>query len=132
MIHNVIVLIIHLYTFQQSASLVLEVTNIENDKGFVLVAISNVNEELIKTRKLPIKDGKANLEIKNMKYGKYAIKLFHDKNDNGELDRNLVGYPKEGFGFSNNAQPKMGPPDFEDQLFFIQGKTTHQIKMIYL
>lgn len=46
--------------------------------------------------------------------GKYAISLFHDENDNLKLDTNLLGLPKEGYGFSKNYRPKMGPPDFED------------------
>lgn len=43
--------------------------------------------------------------------GRYAIKLYHDANGNGELDSNLLGMPVEGYGFSNNAG-RFGAPSF--------------------
>lgn len=45
--------------------------------------------------------------------GTYAISIIHDENENGELDSNMVGMPKEGFGFSNDAMGMFGPPSFE-------------------
>ena len=46
--------------------------------------------------------------------GRYAVNAFHDENDNGDLDTNIVGIPSEGFGFANDADATFGPPDFED------------------
>ena len=34
--------------------------------------------------------------------GTYAIKLHIDENENGELDTNFLGIPKEQYGISNN------------------------------
>jgi uncharacterized protein (DUF2141 family) len=45
--------------------------------------------------------------------GDYAVSTFHDENDNGQLDKNLLGRPTERFGFSRDASGAMGPPDFE-------------------
>ena len=45
--------------------------------------------------------------------GRYAVNAFHDENDNGELDANLVGIPSEGYGFANDPDTAFGPPDFE-------------------
>ncbi|MEP6360832.1 MAG: DUF2141 domain-containing protein, partial [Balneola sp.] len=36
-------------------------------------------------------------------FGEYAIAVYHDKNENGKIDTNLLGIPKEDYGFSNNA-----------------------------
>ena len=33
--------------------------------------------------------------------GEYLFSIFQDNNDNGKLDTNLLGIPKELFGFSN-------------------------------
>jgi len=33
--------------------------------------------------------------------GTYAIACYHDENDNGKLDTNFLGIPKEGTGASN-------------------------------
>ncbi|MEM9056815.1 MAG: DUF2141 domain-containing protein [Pseudomonadota bacterium] len=54
--------------------------------------------------------------------GHYAIKLFHDANDNGELDSNALGLPQEGYGFSNNAG-RFGPAKFDDAKVEIAGDT---------
>jgi len=40
----------------------------------------------------------------------YAVALFHDENDNGHLDKTLLGLPDEGYGFSNNPHLILGPP----------------------
>jgi uncharacterized protein (DUF2141 family) len=40
--------------------------------------------------------------------GSYVVVVFHDKNDNGKLDRSLAGLPKEPIGLSNH--PKLRPP----------------------
>jgi uncharacterized protein (DUF2141 family) len=45
-----------------------------------------------------------------------AFAAFHDANDNGVLDRNLLGIPSERYGFSGNARGLAGPPDFADAL----------------
>ena len=43
----------------------------------------------------------------------YAFAIYHDVNDNGEMDKNWMGIPKEPFGFSNNVKPKFSAPEFE-------------------
>lgn len=45
--------------------------------------------------------------------GRYAIAILHDENSNHKLDRNFVGYPKEGFGFSNNPKVRLTAPGFD-------------------
>ncbi len=34
--------------------------------------------------------------------GDYAVTLFHDEDSSGKFKSNFVGYPLEGYGFSNN------------------------------
>ena len=50
----------------------------------------------------------------NLPKGNYAVSIFHDENDNLKLDKSLLGLPKEGYGFSKNFVPRMGPPKFKD------------------
>ena len=49
--------------------------------------------------------------------GEYALTVFYDINDNGELDTNFIGIPKEPIAMSNNAKMKFGPPKYEEALF---------------
>lgn len=62
--------------------------------------------------------------------GTYAIKVFHDVNDNGKLDTNWLGIPTEPYGFSNDAMGMFGPPSFEQASFKVgAGTTTVRIRM---
>jgi uncharacterized protein (DUF2141 family) len=56
--------------------------------------------------------------------GTYAIKAFHDVDRNGKLDTNLMGIPKEPYGFSNDAMGTFGPPSFEQASFKVVAGTT--------
>ncbi len=53
---------------------------------------------------IPVKENECTYLFKNIPYGNYAIALFHDKNDNKEIDKGLFGIPKEGYGFSNKSK----------------------------
>lgn len=69
----------------------------------------------------------------NVKPGRYAVALLHDENDNGKADRALGMMPKEGFGFSNDAPVRMGPPSFKSAAFEYAGKAKLlTIKMRYM
>ncbi|MEN0065175.1 MAG: DUF2141 domain-containing protein [Myxococcota bacterium] len=62
-------------------------------------------------------DGKVTCRFPKLTEGKIGVAVRHDRNENGKLDSNLVGFPKEPFGFSRNAPLRtFGPPKFEDVL----------------
>lgn len=60
-----------------------------------------------------VTDKSVRVVFENLKAGDYAVSIFHDANRNGEMDKNMFGIPKEGFGFGNDAMGKFGPPSFE-------------------
>ncbi len=53
-------------------------------------------------------------------FGEYAIAVYHDKNENGKIDTNLLGIPKEDYGFSNNARGRFGPASWQDSKFMVE------------
>jgi uncharacterized protein (DUF2141 family) len=64
--------------------------------------------------------------------GDYGVVVLHDENSNMKLDRNLFGWPREGFGFSNNPHVVLGPPPFRDTLLHVACPATQTtIRMIY-
>lgn len=67
--------------------------------------------------------------FQDLKPGKYAIMVFHDENEDGELKTNFIGMPKEGVGTSNNHQ---GIPSFRKCQFEIKGNKELGISMVYL
>ena len=67
-----------------------------------------------------------------MKHDQYAVRFIHDENQNEKLDTNILGIPKEGFGFSNDAFGKFGPKDFSEWLFEVSGDTRIRMTTKYL
>ena len=50
--------------------------------------------------------------------GTYAVLVMQDENGNGQLDSNMLGIPKEGYGFSNNPNV-MRKPYFDETKFVV-------------
>jgi uncharacterized protein (DUF2141 family) len=46
-----------------------------------------------------------------------AFAALHDEDSDGELDRDLIGIPTEGYAFSNDAREPFGPPSFDAASF---------------
>jgi uncharacterized protein (DUF2141 family) len=65
--------------------------------------------------------------------GDYAVTLFHDEDNSGKFKSNMIGYPLEGYGFSNNVVPVIKAPSFDECKFHYDGSGWKQIsiKMIY-
>ena len=61
--------------------------------------------------------------------GTYGIKIYIDKNNNNKFDFNIIGIPKEQFGFSNDAISLLGPPSFKNASFDVLDNKTIYIKM---
>ncbi|GLU52242.1 DUF2141 domain-containing protein [Dyadobacter frigoris] len=55
--------------------------------------------------------------------GKYGISIYLDENNNGKMDLNFLGIPKEKYGFSNNVFPATRAANFQETAFEIQGKS---------
>lgn len=108
-------------TFPASATdpekgLLINVKNIKEAKGSILVAIFDSEEGYMNTpaysQIVPVSASGELLINAALPFGKYSITLFHDVNDNLNLDTNLFGIPKERYGFSNDAKAPFGPPSY--------------------
>jgi uncharacterized protein (DUF2141 family) len=64
--------------------------------------------------------------------GDYGVAAIHDENSNAKLDKNLLGIPKEGFGFANNPHVGWGPAPFKAAIVHVTCPVTETtIHMIY-
>lgn len=93
------------------------VKKIKGHKGDILVGLFD-NDKDFPRNAMEGKIAKASgneitVVFENLKPGKYAVSVLHDANRNKDMDKNKLGIPKEGFGFSNNAMGAIGPPSFE-------------------
>ncbi len=112
-------------------TLTIEINDLKNNYGNIILAFSNEKEVKLKGITQAITGNKCIIVVENLKPGKYAFKYFHDENKNEKLDVNLIGIPKEGFGFSNNAKGTFGPPSFEKTIFIIKENTTSNCTPVY-
>ena len=99
------------------ARLEITIKKIKEHKGSIRVGLFNNENDFLKkvfTGKIAKADAdEVTVVFENLKPGEYAVSLIHDENENGELDSNMFGIPKEGFAFGNNAMGTFGPPSFE-------------------
>lgn len=64
--------------------------------------------------------------------GTFALAFYHDENGNGKMDRNAIGIPQEGFGFSNNPSILMSAPSFKSVRFSVTATgSSSRIRMKY-
>lgn len=61
--------------------------------------------------------------------GNYAISVYHDVNGDKKLNTNLMGIPKEPYGFSNDARATFSAPPYEDAMFTLNGPTQSTISL---
>ena len=135
---NTVVKIVILFIFSQvlnaqesvSYDIIVNVKNIDNNKGKVFVGLFN-SEDTFLTKKFKgenstIQNQSCVVTFKNIPAGTYAISLFHDENENNKMDINFLGIPREDYGCSNNATGFMGPPKWKDAKFELTTKTITQ------
>jgi uncharacterized protein (DUF2141 family) len=72
------------------------------------------------------------MQLPDLPEGEYAIALMHDENGDRICNRNFLGIPVEGFGFSNNVVPRLSVPSFDQARFRVASRTEVVIRMIYL
>ena len=64
--------------------------------------------------------------------GVYAIAVYHDEDGSRKINRNALGIPSEGFGFSNNPSTVAGLPAFRSvRLDVPKTGLTTRIRMRY-
>ena len=115
-----------------AADLTVTVKDVRNTTGSVLIVVYDEGSfgkpELAKAKqKANATQGEVKFVFHDLPAGKYAVAAFHDENGNGKLDRNSLGIPTEGYGFSNDAQGTGGPPKFAQAAFDFDGKTNKAI-----
>lgn len=101
------------------------VTGVKNSDGKICVAAYAKEEgflkleSVVKFKTAEAVKGTTSLII-DLPKGTYALAVFHDENNNGELDTNWIGIPKEKVAFSNAKMKTFGPPSFKDCSFTVK------------
>ena len=119
-------------------NLTVTVTGIEGDKeGDILIGVYNSNKSFADTSKyykkatVSIKGKRVSTTFKGLPNGVYAVAVIHDENQNKKIDKNFLGMPTEGYGFSNNIRPMFRGASFEESKFKLDDNKTIVIEMGY-
>jgi uncharacterized protein (DUF2141 family) len=109
----------------------IEIDNIDQAKGTIWIGVYRSEADFLdrahgRLLAVPVR-GTRSLraqidELRTDRY--YAIALFHDRNNNGELDRNFLGLPAEPFAFSGELRSRWRLPRFAEVAFRFQPERT--------
>ena len=118
----------------------ITIEKVRNSNGTIKVELygSETEKENKKGKKVArtrvkAQQGETKLCLNAPSVGNYSIALYHDENDNKKLDRNFIGIPREGFGFSNNPPLGLGMPKQKEMRFKVETmETSLRISVIYL
>ena len=105
---------------QSISSVTIELSGLESREGVVFVGLCteaeyetfDCNNAMLK----PDPDGVRHT-FSDIAPGIYGVTVLHDANENGRMDFNFFGAPKEQWGASNNPPPRMGRSKWADVAF---------------
>jgi uncharacterized protein (DUF2141 family) len=108
----------------------VKILNIRNSTGTVACALfeSSVGfpTEFLRSATnvmvIKIRDAEARCDFEDIPPGTYAMAVIHDENMNGKLDTGILGFPREGYGFSKDAKALIGVPSFSAASFSYDGQ----------
>ena len=102
---------------QKVHSLKVEIHGLRSERGKLFFQLFDEQKNVVREAIVDIKGSPMVLNFDQIKQGQYAFRYYHDENNNQKLDRNLLGVPREGFGFSNDPPLIVGEPSFDKWLF---------------
>ncbi len=130
-----------LFAQDAGSSLTIRIVGAKSSKGQIAIAVFNGEAGFPGDKSKTVRTLQAGIDpqtliaqvtLKNLPRGVYAVSVFHDENMNGRLDKNVLGIPKEGYGASNNPRKSMGPPKFAEAKFQLdQPEKVLEIKLLY-
>ena len=130
------VLLFSFSVFSQSGKLVVEIGGFKNNIGLARIVLFNQKKGFpsqytygFLSNTQSIDTFSITVTFDSLAFGDYALSVLHDENENGKMDLNFLGIPKEGYGVSNNVHPIMRSPRYEEALFSLK-ESQKKIKII--
>jgi uncharacterized protein (DUF2141 family) len=104
-------------------TLTVELKNVRPELGgSIYMQLVDSHDKAVEKVIRPTSERNLIFTFKNLKSGSYAVRVFHDQNNNGKLDTGIFGQPIEGWGVSNDARGFMSAPPFKKMLIDVVGK----------
>ncbi len=99
--------------------LIVTVSNVRAAQGLIAVTLYADDSSRFLARRgslyvgrVPARAGVTRVCIHVPAPGTYGLAVYHDANADRRFDRNMIGLPAEGYGFSNDAPTLFGLPRF--------------------
>lgn len=130
----IIAILLQCAFLSSAQKLIIELPEPESQKGNLMVGVYTSNDDFPSvpsiTQKITVQGNFKKILDMDLSAGTYAVSVYHDLNENGKLDRNIVGIPKEPVAFSNIDRLRMGPPKFKDASFSLNGTKKVELKWL--
>jgi uncharacterized protein (DUF2141 family) len=114
-----------------NGNLSVNIDGFNNQKGQVCLSLFSSSKgfpdngkRAIKAQCIKIGQIPQTVIFPNLKAGNYAVAVIHDANGDNTLNRNSLGIPTEGFGFSQNPIIRTSAPKFGDAAVLVAGSST--------
>ena len=115
--------------YLHAQTLTVRIENADVGRGYLMVGVFNdemnfpgvffAGEKVSASEEIII------VNFDKLPMGRYAVSVFQDKNNNGQLDSGLFGIPTEKYGFSNGARR----PNFNNSSFDFNGNMAITIRI---
>jgi uncharacterized protein (DUF2141 family) len=139
-LHLIFVLLILISAFHcpgQDGVITLNIHDVKGTGGQLRIGIFD-NPSDFKNKENPaykksllLKDTLVEVIFEHVAKGQYAIAVYHDENNDFQLNQKKLGIPAEGVGFSSVSKSKIKPPDFDLASFHFARDTTIHIHLRY-
>jgi uncharacterized protein (DUF2141 family) len=107
-------------------TLVVVISGVEHTGGVMRLALFDspdgfpgTMDAVYRRLEAPIEGAEVVFTIAEVPAGRYAVSVYHDENGNDSMETDMFGRPSEGYGFSNDARGRFGPPGFDDAAFVV-------------
>ena len=117
-------------------SLTVKVDNFDKEIGILEIGLYKDPEKFphvgqtFKMVRIKVEKEEEIFTFVNLEPREYAVCIFHDKNANKVCDRNILGIPTEGYGFSNNIRPRWSVPEFNECATHLNSDKVIRIRLI--
>ncbi len=113
------------------SNLNVEIAGLRESRGQICLSLFSSSrgfpdskEDAIESQCVKINKNPMRVTFNNLPSKTYAVAVFWDDNEDGQLNRNFLGIPTERFGFSSNPVIQGGPPKFGDSAILVVGDNT--------
>ncbi|MEM9181327.1 MAG: DUF2141 domain-containing protein [Pseudomonadota bacterium] len=117
-----------------ASDLTVNVEGIAQAKGSIMMGLFDEatynGDGAVNGANLKVEGDSVTAVFEGLEPGEYAVRLYHDVNDDGEMNTNPFGMPTEPYAFSNDAKGRFGPAKWDAAKFTVKADgTVHTITM---